>query len=252
MFKFLIRAFGQILDWLKQARNLVTIVTFSLMFILFTTLAIIMLVQKDELLSNFSDFAFTYSLIWNIAISVISALSVLLLFELPKYENAFCSNHRNYKGYARFSYEIIYNWYFKVMFVIGMILGFSHAVISGLISRFSPITEMAKITSVYNEYWLYIIILWAIPTLVLIILNFANFRGHVLITRSLLMIVLGLGYLAIGWFVASIIVMIVLFYIALLILRVILIFIASIPDDSRRDWEIRELAEELRRLRQGW
>jgi len=252
MFKFLLKAFGQILDWLKQSRNLVTIITLSIMFILFTTLWIIMLVEKKELLRDSDDFTFTYSLVWNIAISTISAFSVLLLFELPKFENAFCSNHRNYKGYVRFSYEIIYNWYFKVMFAIGMVLGFSHAAISGFISRFSPITEMAKITSTYNEYWIYIIFIWLIPTLTLIILNFINFRGHVLITRSLLMILLGLGYLAIGWFVASIIVMIVLFYIALLFLRIIFLFIASIPDNSRRDWEIRELTEELRKLRQGW
>jgi len=243
MFKFLIRALGQLADWLKQARNLVTLITFSIMFILFTTLWIIMLVQKDELLSNFSDFAYKYSLIWNIAISVISALSVLLLFELPKFENSFCSNHINYKGYVRYSYEIIYNWYFKVMFAIGMILGFSHVAISGFISRFSPITELAKITSVYNEYWIYIIIIWAIPTLILLILNLTSFRGHVLITRTLLMILLGLGYLTIGWFIVSIIIMIVLFYIAILILRVLFILLVSILDNSRRDWEIRELTE---------
>jgi hypothetical protein len=100
MIRFLVKFLGQLTEWLKKARHIVAVGIFGLMFIIFMTLSIVQLVQKEELLSAYSESIFYWSLVWNIIVSVISAISILLLYELPKFENAYCSRHQNYKRYV--------------------------------------------------------------------------------------------------------------------------------------------------------
>lgn len=252
MFKFLIRFFGRIMDWLKEARNVVTVVILGIMFILFATLSIILLVQREEILATTPQVFYNISLIWNIAVSGISAFSILLLYQMPRFENANCTYHRRYK-YASFTYEIVYNWYFKTMLGVGLIFGFTHSLLFGILSRFDCTKDLDTLLSEFSEFGLFIFILWLIPTIVWTILNFINYRSFVPLARSLLMILLGLGFVAMGWFAATIITWIIAIYIFIIVMRLFFIIVLSALDSATsRDYEIQELTNEIRRLRQGW
>lgn len=220
----------------NKVKNNITLIIFTLMVIIFTSLSIIMLMNNDNLNIG-SSIHLKFAFIWYVLIAIISGLSIIMLYQIPKFDTAFLRG-----GYISYVSESPQKWYLTSMFVTGSIMGIS----SGFTFSRAFSLDPSEVYAYYGELWVYILIISAIPTIIFIVINIIKFKIIGLI-RSLLFMVLGAGYFMMGWLIATILITIFLFYVLSVAIRYLLNI--TIFRDTRYN-RISRLEDEVRRLKE--
>lgn len=206
----------------RKIKNTATIIIFSIMIIISATLALVLLANADEYRNTES---YNLSLTWYIIVTIISTLSIVLLFLIQQFDNRYIIG-APYPAYASI---VKHNWYFKAMFVFGVIAGFSFAVTHN-IESLSEGKEVFKYSAKLGEY---LLIIWSLITGLMLTLNIINFQIKGFF-RSIIFLFLGLGFFLIGAFFAT------LFLILLLLIVIFLIFTLIFRGQSQTEYIIVE------------
>jgi hypothetical protein len=166
-----------------------------MMAVLFTVLSIVLLASRVTYSSEF----FSFTAIWYIGTVIVSLLSISILYQLPKFDNAFLGEYK----YLSYVSELKGKWYFNVVILLGIVYG----LLKGFTVWTTILMSEDEVYSYFMMSWIYVAFTYGIPTLIMFIQNLILRHISVGFPRAVLFGILGLGYFLIGWLFASLFVL---------------------------------------------
>jgi hypothetical protein len=183
------------IDFIHRIKHTISLILFIMMAVFFTVLSILLLSGSIVHSSNL----FSFTSIWYVGTVVVSLLSIAILYQLPKFDNAFLGEYK----FLSYVSELKGKWYFNVMILLGIIYG----LLKGFTVWSTILMNEDDVYSYFLLSWIYVALTYFIPTLIMMIQNLLKYRLKVGGPRAILFGILGLGYFLIGWLFASVFVL---------------------------------------------